>query len=179
VGNGGNINLSVGGNLSTGEGGLNLRVLTSRGTILGSGANLTTPSEETSTRAFSARRSRTAFWSDRDWRQQHFSVGNDLTASSLLFHLDNTGNGDVDVGGNITFTAGNNVTIGGNADFSILNRTGPHWHGGNITINSGGAFTASALNATIDNSSGGAIDAGGVITLNTTWDADNERSYGT
>jgi hypothetical protein len=82
--------------------------------------------------------------------------------------LDNTGNGNIGVGGNITFTAGNNVSIAENADFSILNSSGHIATGGNITINSSGDFNAGSLNATIDNSAGGSIDSGGVITFNNT-----------
>ena len=168
VGNGGNLTLSVGGDLSTGESDMDLRLVTSRGTQLGTGANLTASvGGNVVSNILSAKIENSRFGQIGTGGNLVFDVGDDLAASSLLLQLDNTDHGNIDLGGNITLTGGHDVTISGNADFFILNSDSGHiGTGGNIMVSTGGDFAAGTLNAVIDSSKGGSIDAGGAITFN-------------
>ncbi len=168
VDNGGNLSLSVGEDLLLGENNLSLRLVTSRGTQLGTGANLTASvGGNFASNNLTARIENNRFGQIGTGGNLFFSVGSDLAASKLLLQLDNSGNGNIDLGGNITLSVGNDVTISGNADFFILNSDSGHiGTGGNILVSTGGDFSASTLNAMIDNSEGGSIDEGGVITFN-------------
>ena len=58
------------------------------------------------------------------------------------------------------------ITAQGPANFQILNNDGGHIGGnGNISVATGGDFTANSVFAFVNNRNGGAIDSGGNITV--------------
>jgi hypothetical protein len=98
-----------------------------------------------------------------------FTAGTDLTAGNDLTILaDNSINGNLDSGADITLNAGGSLTVngGGDLDLTVMNNNGGHiGAGGNISVTTGGDLTAGSIDAEINNRDAGSIGSGVNLTF--------------
>ena len=93
-------------------------------------------------------------------------AGGDLTATAgrLAFTVQNAGR-MIESGGNISLTAGGDISSGVLSLLTENNNGGHIQTGGNISVRTGGNLTANSIDALIDNRSGGTIDSGANFTF--------------
>ncbi len=179
LGSGGNLSMSVGGDLTTFDGSdVTLDVVNTVSTTVPNGANLfASIGGDLNAGAVFATIENDSSGGIGTGGNLTLNVGGDLNASDLLAQISNTDFGNITTGGNIAFHVDGDLNKSGSATFFILNYSSGHiGTGGNIIatvdgdVNGGAGFGQGAigfaLNATIDNSAGGFIGTGGTITLN-------------
>jgi hypothetical protein len=92
-------------------------------------------------------------------------AGGDITVGNGLSIVnDNSGTGNLLVGGSITLTAGGDLTVNGegNLTLTVMNDSGGHIGvGGDIFVSTGGDLTAGSVDAFVNARDGGSIDSGG------------------